>query len=210
MSVSFPRARRPDALATGVPPVGRTYQVRMTRRRIAVAGFLCVIVAIAAMAYAYFFVPHRDVEGMEFSPDLIAHRAFKYKKWLWCHVSDRETLEFQTPLERHIVEQGWVSKEDTANPRWFLIKVYGDGGYHDFRDGRMKQVCHAFGCFAADSQAWVVWSQENPARAEELWAKVYEALRDERFGDAVELTWMVPDRPSPSLRMAPMHQFPPD
>jgi len=149
--------------------------VRITRRRIAVAAFLCVIVAIVVMAYAYFFVPRRDVEGMECSPDSIAHRAVKYKKWLWFSVSDRETLEFQAPLERHIVEQGRVSKENTAKPRWFLIKVYGDGGYNNFRDGRMKQLCHAFGCFAADSRAWVAWSREHPARAQELWVKVYEA-----------------------------------
>lgn len=155
-----------------------------------------LVSAPIAAVILFYCVPTREVAGVECSPDLVAHRSFRYQRRLWIRVSDRETREYRTPLEQYITDQKWVAIQNNEEPRWYLSKEFGNGGHNGFNDGPAKHVCKALRCYAGDSQAWVDWSRKNPEDAKQLWPEFYDLLRQERFGEAADVAWQVMNHPS--------------
>jgi hypothetical protein len=150
--------------------------VRQWKRPLLVAASIAIVVFLAVIVGPKFELSG-VVSGVEFSPDLMKHRSFRYFEVLGIQVSPTQHRVWRSSIDEYLVSNGYAVEVSTESPRWRFVKGFRPRvrGWH----GHAKYSCQALGCWNDDDQ-WIKWSIANPELAAVLWPQVVQWLREEK------------------------------
>lgn len=155
------------------------------RKRTVRRFFLGLTVAALPVGVGQLAGCNGRVTGVEYSPDLLCHRSFRYWAVCGCQVSLKETEAWRSDLDQFFLDEGYVGSEAKRPARWWFSKGFAPGvrGWH----GKAKHTCFSLGCFSDRDREWVDWSRQKPNLAEALWPTVITWIREERVDDIIQL-----------------------
>jgi hypothetical protein len=142
-------------------------------RRKWLVRILVSVFAVVAILGAIAATTGRGARG-EFSPDTLDIRL---QRELLFMLTDTPLYQssfeyYQNDLVRYLIEQGYWSPRDVAEPRWIQIFHYNvfwrDGGSRLFQR----------------PESWIEWTEQNPRLAAVIWPQVLRVLRNEKYGEA--------------------------
>lgn len=153
------------------------------RRPLVIASAVLVLIG----ALGWLAGPSGEVRGVEYSPDLIMHRSFRYWQWCLIPITPNQISEWRSDVDRYIVEHGFAKSDSSDQPRWHFVRGFAPGvrGW----SGIAKPMCVSVGCWDDDNQ-WLAWSDENPEFAEIVWPQVVMWARGERYDS---IMWLLRD-----------------
>lgn len=123
--------------------------------------------------------------GVEYSPDLLSHRSFRYLVCCGVQVTPKQTDVWRSSLDDYLYENKYATPASTHPPRWRLVQGFSPGirGW----SGEVKFVCQGLGCWESTDSVWVDWSEEHPKLAAVLWPRVVAWLRSEEYDRVTHL-----------------------
>ena len=151
---------------------------RKRKRRNSLGLVLITTTGIVALGWA----TGGWTRGVEWSPDKISHRSFRYYvvvPWLvpdGIRVTPIERREWESPFDSWLKKSGSL-KQRAGEPRWYLSKGFAPGvrGW----SGPAKSLCKAMGCWGDADDRWIAWSDTHASFAADLWSTVGELARGE-------------------------------
>lgn len=151
----------------------------MARQRNRLRTTLEIVAILGAIfAVSFFFGPTGSVRGIEFSPDIFAHRSFRYYQWCGIQITPTRLETWQSQVDNYVHAQGHVDSQFASNPRWHFVK--GLAPHLRGWIGPAKPMCQAVGCYSGDDR-WIKWSEANPEFARIVWPRVVTWAQNERY-----------------------------
>lgn len=137
-------------------------------------------IAVTIITVGWFFGPSGIVQGVEFSPDLFAHRSFRYYCWCGVQISFKDHSLWRSNIDKYLHRNEFITENAGHQPRWLFVKGFAPGirGWH----GRAKYYCQGVGCWDGNDR-WVQWSEKNPNLAKALWPKVIVWARQGKYDE---------------------------
>ncbi|MDP6445077.1 MAG: hypothetical protein QGG36_21570 [Pirellulaceae bacterium] len=155
---------------------------RLTTRQVVVRGaVILVVLCVMAMISSFVVQVFGRVDGVEFSPHMVARREFTYLQVPLLNIQvwpiQRSTITGD--LEKYLVNKKYVSVVNKG-ARWDLAAATSGTTANNSGDaGILVEYLDAVN--QEQEKAWVEWSNDHPKFAKQFWPVVFSVAREEMY-----------------------------